>query len=216
MNPELIEIEGYGYVNPETGELVGEACPDAETMTADEVQDTLYRLWALEADLLGREARLKAELSAVERNLKPKVNALKRAREWFLGRITHALERYAKAVLDGQNSEREGKEPLRSLKFARGTLGFRAVNEPRFTFPKDAQGAIDALQWLGEHCPQAIVYEPTYMPSGLDDDMRDTIRAVEAGELTWQEAGWSGPCPLKVTLPGDVFYVRTGLKEVKE
>lgn len=215
---EVIDIEGFGLIDAETGEVLGlEGLPVITSVMAEaDAEWMLGKLFRLDGEIVASESRLKAELEAVTKNWKPTVNSFKRARENFLEWAKPHLQRFAERTLAARNTKADGTmraNPERSVKFPKGTLAFRAVNEVGIAAPEGGREQVnDAIEWLCCAYPEAVELVPTLALDKLEAAHREEIRAVVAGELTWQEAGWPGPCPLKVTLPGDRFDVRSGVK----
>ena len=220
MKHETIHIEGIGLIDAVTGALIavdGAIPPNvaAESYLAEsDVEWALDKLFRLDGEIVAVEARLKAELAAITDNWKPRANRLRRARTDFLRWLYPFLQNYADRVLAARNTKADGTpraNPERTLKFPKGSLAFRRRAETGVYVPDGAQAKEDALEWLCQSYPNAVELTPSMALDNLTDAQRETIRAVAAGELTWQEAGWSGPCPLRVELPGDTFTVRTGV-----
>jgi hypothetical protein len=220
---ETVFIEGYGTVYADTGELVeldgdtpeAASAPELE-FTETDVEWALAKLFRLDGEIVASETRLKAELDAVTKNWKPTVNRFKGAKEGFLNWVRPQLQRYAERTLAAKNLKADGTpkaNPEKSVKFPKGTLAFRSVNQVGIAAPEGGQAATNgAIEWLRKTYPGALELVPALALDKLEAEEREEIRAVVAGEKTWEEAGWPGPCPLKVTLPGDKFDVRTGVK----
>lgn len=234
---EVVFIEGYGYVYADTGALVEaddeipaefaaamkllEASEIAEDQVPKVTEQTvtwaLNKMFKLDGEILAAETRLKAEVDAITRNWKPRVNRLKGAKSYFLAWVTPQLREYAAEYLRERNTKPDGTtraNPEKSVKFPQGTLAFRAVNQTSITRPGSAGAAENkrALEWIKEHYPYATKVVLEMDLDALTHEDRATIEAVTNGSMTLEEAGWQSPCPLKVTLPGEKFDIRTGVK----
>lgn len=216
-------IDGYGLVDSDTGELVemddiipALASPDPQEFDDADVEWALKKLFAIDGDLVATETRLKAELAAITSNLKPKVNRLRGAKESFKAWVGPQLQAYAERRLAKENLKSDGTpkaNPARSIKNPFGVLAFTAVNKVGIAAPDGGVAEQKAaVQWMKENMPGGYSYAPVLALDALDEAERSTIEAVASGARTWEEVGWSGPCPLKVTLPGDRFDFRTGVK----
>lgn len=221
---ETVFIEGYGTVYADTGELVeldgdtpeAASAPELE-FGESEVEWALGKLFRLDGEIVASEARLKAEIDAVARNWKPRVNRLKAAKDGFARWVMPQLRRYAERALEARNRKPDGSLRARlekSVRFPKGVLAFRSVSEVGVSAPEGGRAAeAQAIEWLLAVYPHAVVMAPALALNGLDAEDREVIRSVAEGEQTWEEAGWPGPCPLRVTIPGERFDVRTGVKE---
>ncbi|MEQ1761581.1 MAG: host-nuclease inhibitor Gam family protein [Pyrinomonadaceae bacterium] len=228
MSEELVDsqtvyIEGFGYVDAETGELVtmegdipNGAMESTNEFDENDVEWALSKLFRLDGDIVASEARLKAELDAITKNYKPTVNRLVGAKNSFLTWVKPQLQRYAERVLAAKNTKADGTpvaKPEKSVKLPKGTLAFRAVNQVSIATPEGGARAVDAaVEWVKENYPHALRSVWVLDLDKLSEEDRATIQAVTAEEKSFVEVGWNGPCPLKVTLPGDKFDVRTGVK----
>ena len=220
MKHETIHIEGIGLIDAETGALIeaGGAIPPnvvAESYLAEsDVEWALDKLFRLDGEIVAVEARLKAELAAITDNWKPRANRLRRARTALLRWLYPFLQNYAERVLAARNTKADGTQranPERTLKYPKGSLAFRRRAETGVYVPDGAQAKEEALRWLCQTYTNTVVLALSIALDELTDAQREEIRAVVAGEKTWQAAGWTGPCPLRVELPGDTFTVRTGV-----
>jgi len=219
---ETVYVEGYGLVDADTGELVEmEDVPstlyeDEPAFSEQDVEWALKKLFALDGEIVASEGRMKAEIAAITSNLKPKVNRLKGAKESFKNWVAAPLEAYARAALAKSNLKKDGTvkaNPEKSVKSTFGVLAFTAVNKVGIAGPEGGVAETrSAVEWMKANFPGGVDYEPRLSLDALDADEREAIRAVIAGEQDWEAAGWSGPCPLRVTLPGDRFDFRTGVR----
>lgn len=222
-------IEGYGFVDSETGELVevsvellsvvGVKASEEEAPREFEESDVewaLSKLFKIDGEIVASESRLKAEVEAITKNWRPQVNRFKAAKEGFLNWVKPQLQRYAERVLAVKNTKADGTlraNPERSVKLPKGTLAFRAINQVGIAAPEGGARDVDrAVEWLKENYPHALRSVWALDLDKLNADDREEIRAVAAGEKTFEEVKWTEPCPLKVTLPGERFDVRTGVK----
>lgn len=219
---ETVYIEGYGTVYADTGELVemeGEvpaALVEEKEFDENDVEWALSKLFKLDGEIVASETRLKAEIEAITKNWKPQVSRFKGAKEGFLRWVTPQLQRYAEKVLAAKNTKADGTpraNPEKSVKTPKGTLSFRSVNQVGIAAPEGgAKETERAVEWLKENYPHALRSVWALDLDKLSADDREAIRAVVAGEKIEEELGWTGPCPLKVTLPGEKFDVKTGVK----
>lgn len=219
---ETVYIEGYGTVYADTGELVemeGEvpaALVEEKEFDENDVEWALGKLFKLDGEIVASETRLKAEIEAITKNWKPQVSRLKGAKENFLRWVTPQLKRYAEKVLAAKNTKADGTpraNPEKSVKTPKGTLSFRSVKAVGIAAPEGgAKETERAVEWLKENYPHALRSVWALDLDKLSAEDREAIRAVFAGEKDEEELGWTGPCPLKVTLPGEKFDVRTGVK----
>lgn len=217
-----VYIEGYGTVYEDTGELVemeGEvpaALVEEKEFDENDVEWALGKLFRLDGEIVASESRLKAEIEAITKNWKPQVSRFKGAKEGFLRWVTPQLQRYAEKVLAAKNTKADGTpraNPEKSVKTPKGTLSFRSVNTVGIAAPEGgAKETERAVEWLKENYPHALRSVWALDLDKLSADDREAIRAVVAGEKIEEELGWTGPCPLKVTLPGEKFDVKTGVK----
>lgn len=219
---ETVYIEGYGTVYADTGELVeieGEipaALEQEKEFEESDVEWALGKLFKLDGEIVASEARLKAEIEAITKNWKPQVLRFKGAKEGFLNWVKPQLKRYAEKVLAAKNTKADGTpraNPEKSVKTPKGTLSFRSVNQVGIAAPDGTSRDLDAaVNWVKENYPSALRSVWVLDLDKLTAEEREEIRAVVAGEKNEEEVGWSGPCPLKVTLPGEKFNVSTGVK----
>lgn len=221
-------IPGYGWVDEDgvfkaldgpvfREEFASDSLPGGLVEVDEDSADwALGKLFVLDGEIVATKARLDAELSAVKRNWEPRLNTLRRARESFLSYVEPGLEAFAKKFLAEINTKSDGtpvSKPARSVARPRGRLQFRAVNEVSVAQPEGGVAVTaSAIEWLLKTYPAAVELVPKINLDGLSKEDRDEIRAVVAGEKTVEEAEWPGPCPLKVTLPGESFSVETGVK----
>ena len=173
----------------------------------------LKRFFKVDAAILADDTRRKAETKAIEANLKPTINRLKRTRDWLEASFGERLREYLVAVLSVRNAGKAEDKWQRSIKLAHGSLNLVADKSGSVAVPEDIRAADlrAATAWVQKHYPHAIVMEPVLNLSALTDDDYKRIFGVTKGEITEAEAGWDSPCPLKVTLPGDKFKIRTGV-----
>lgn len=225
-DPRVIWIDGL-WVNEETGEVTDiEGLPQSFRPTEEDVKEqiavsdedvewALKKLFRLDGALVAAETRLKAERAAIDQNWKPTVNRLKGTREWFAEFVKPRLRAYAEGVLAVRNAGK--KTPDKSIKNPHGVLAFRALPNGSISKGDDPKAAEvrEMVAWTEKAFPNAIKQEPALDLDKLTPEQREVIFRVERGEITWEEAGWPGPCPLKVTLPGDQFDIRTGVKAEK-
>lgn len=216
-------IDGYGLVDSETGELVemDDIIPSlagAEAVEFDDkdVEWALKKLFAIDGELVSAEGRMKAELAAITSNLRPKVNRLKGAKESFKNWVRPQLQAYAERFLARANLKKDGTvkaNPDKSVKSTFGVLAFTAVNKVGIAAPEGGVAEVrSAVEWMKANYPGGIDYEPRLDLNSLSEEEREEIRSVFAGDRDADDLGWSGPCPLKVTLPGDRFDFRTGVR----
>ena len=218
---ETVFIEGFGTVYADTGEIVeiedrGEVAGAApiEPTEAD-IEWALGKMFRLDGEIVATEARLKAEVDAIQKNWSPTINRLKGAKEGFLRWIKPQAERFAEAALREKNTKKDGTpvaNPVKSLKFPKGSLSFRSIPKVSIAAPERSADVRAAIDWCRANYAGALYLAPVLALEALEDEEREMIRAVTAGEKTWEEAGWTGPCPLKVTLPGEKFDIKTGVK----
>jgi hypothetical protein len=216
---ETIFIDGFGLVDALTGEIIeiegSETFKEEDELSEEEVEWALGKLFRLDGEIVAHETRLKSEIDAITKNWKPSINRLQGAKEGFLRWIKPSLERYAGRALSKMNTKADGTpkaNPSKSVKFPKGSLGFRTIPKTVIASPERSADVRIAIDWCRSNYAGALDLAPVLALDKLESEEIEMIRAVTAGEMTWEDAGWTGPCPLKVTLPGEKFDVKTGVK----
>lgn len=208
-----VYIDGFGWVDEETGEL---AEPDEtiaainSDLTADftdkQVEWVLSKLFTLDGTIVANTARMKAEQEAITKNWRPEISKAQRAKEWFIKWATPMVKAYAERQLAIRNTKKDGTlkaNPDKSIKFPQGTLAFRKQPaSPEAVAIHPSFSVKEAVEWVQANAPHCIVNVPTIDWEAFTEEDKNKIGTEE-------------DCPLAVlaaTEATDVFSIKTGVK----